>query len=209
MRAATRVRESRTRYVVLGMLRLRPLTGYGLRQAIAESVGHFWQESFGQLYPALRRLVAEGLVVGEPTRGGPGRPGLRYAITEAGRRELARWMERPPTMEPFRSELLLRVFFARAAPAEATARALDGAAESCRRDLAKLEAIAEGWAALAGRHPEAPCWRLTLDYGITAVKAALAWMERARAVVLSAESGRRAGATQHPRRRGAASRGSE
>ena len=37
-----RPRRSRTRYVVLGMLRLGPASAYALRQRIASSVGFFW-----------------------------------------------------------------------------------------------------------------------------------------------------------------------
>ena len=69
------------------------MTGYGLRQAIAGSVGHFWQESFGQLYPTLRRLAQEGLVEARatPRRPGPGSDHLpRDAARARGARRLAR-----------------------------------------------------------------------------------------------------------------------
>ena len=44
------------------MLNLRPMSGYQLRLTIRRTIGNFWQESFGQIYPALRTMVAEGLV---------------------------------------------------------------------------------------------------------------------------------------------------
>jgi DNA-binding PadR family transcriptional regulator len=179
-------RENRTRWVVLGMLTAAPTTGYGLRKAIAGSVGHFWQESFGQLYPALRRLAAEGLVEARATRGGPGRGGSTYHVTPRGRVALAAWLARPPVLEKQRNELLLKVFFAGAVPPEVTARNLDGVAAKLRAELATLEAIGReiDAAAVGGaRHPDAPCWRLTLDFGLSSLRMALAWIDEAKGVL--------------------------
>jgi PadR family transcriptional regulator, regulatory protein AphA len=178
-----RGRENRTRYVILGMLTTGPMTGYALRQRIAGSVGHFWQESFGQLYPALRRLAAEGLVQGRATRGRPGRDGVEYHITAAGRAELAAWVARPPVREPERNELLLKVFFAGAVRPEVTGRNLEQVATRLRAEQAALQAIAAQLDAAAGCHPDEPYWRLTLDFGLAFMGTALGWLDRARAVI--------------------------
>jgi DNA-binding PadR family transcriptional regulator len=177
-------RENRTRWVILGMLGVAPMTGYGLRKEIAGSVGHFWQESFGQLYPTLRALVAEGLVEARATRGGPGRGGATYHVTTAGRAALARWLARPPSPEKRRNELLLKVFFAGAAPPEVISRNLQGVAAGLRAQRKALEKIAKQ---LSGpeldRYPDAPYWRLTLDFGSEYYRMALAWLERAQRVL--------------------------
>jgi len=190
MRAAPatnrRPRENRTRYVVLGMLTAAPNTGYGLRQAIAGSVGHFWQESFGQLYPALRRLAAEGLVEATATRGGPGRGGATYHVTPRGRAALAAWLAVPPVLEPSRNELLLKVFFAGAVPPEVTSRNLDRVAAALRAQQAQLVEIAGCMDAAADHHPDEPYWRLTLDFGLEFLGTALAWVDRAKAVLARA-----------------------
>jgi DNA-binding PadR family transcriptional regulator len=181
--AATKPRENRTRYVVLGMLTTGPLTGYGLRQRIAGSVGHFWQESYGQLYPTLHRLAQEGLVEARAARGGPGRPGAIYHLTPRGRATLAAWLARPPVLEPARNELLLKVFFAGAVPAEVTARNLDAFAAALRGHRAELERIAEQLDGTTRSHPDAPYWRLTLDFGLDFMRMALAWIEHAHGVL--------------------------
>src|SRR6266540_3415877 len=169
MRAAPatnrRPRENRTRYVVLGMLTAAPNTGYGLRQAIAGSVGHFWQESFGQLYPALRRLAAEGLVEATATRGGPGRGGATYHVTPRGRAALAAWLAVPP---------------------EVTSRNLDRVGAALRAQQAQLEEIAGWMDGAADHHPDEPYWRLTLDFGLEFLRTALAWIDRAKAVLARA-----------------------
>ena len=54
---------SRTAYVVLGILAIHDnQSGYEIRKTIEQSVGFFWGESYGQLYPTLKRLVDEGLI---------------------------------------------------------------------------------------------------------------------------------------------------
>jgi DNA-binding PadR family transcriptional regulator len=178
-------RENRTRWVVLGMLTIAPMTGYGLRKTIAESVGYFWQESFGQLYPALRRLVAEGLVEARATRGGPGRPGATYHITASGRAALASWLALPPVLETQRNELLLKVFFADAVPAGVTVRHLEGVAAGLREKLAAIERIGHELRASdpVRSHPHAPYWHLTLDFGADFCRMAIAWLEKAERVV--------------------------
>lgn len=178
-----RARENRTRYVVLGMLTTGDLTGYGLRQRIAGSVGHFWQESWGQLYPTLRKLAAEGLVEARATEGRPGRAGATYRITAAGREALAAWVALPPALEPHRNELLLKVFFAGAVPPAVTSRNLEAIAAEVRSELRQLEAIAREMDAEPDGHPDAPYWRLTLDFGLDVTRTALAWLARAQAVL--------------------------
>lgn len=183
--AARKPRENRTRYVVLGMLTTAPMSGYGLRKAIEGSVGHFWQESYGQLYPTLRQLAGEGLVEPRATHGGPGRGGATYHLTVRGRAALAAWLASPPVLEPSRNELLLKVFFAGAVPPEVTSRNLDAVAAVLRAERAELEAIAARMDALPRRgwHPDAPYWRLTLDFGLEFLQTALTWLERAQRVL--------------------------
>ena len=200
------VRENRTRWVILGMLAIEPMNGYRLRQAIAGSVGHFWQESFGQLYPALRRLASEGLVEARATRGGPGRGGATYHVTPAGRAALAAWVAVPPALEPQRNEVLLKVFLAGAVPPEITSRNLDHVAASLRAELAALEDIAahlDREAAAGTVHPDAPYWRLTLDFGLDFLRMALAWIARSEGVL--ADASRRAKGPRRPARARAAS----
>lgn len=180
----TRVRENRTRYVVLGMLATGgPMTGYGLRNTIAGSVGNFWQESYGQLYPALRGLAAEGLVTGKSSPGAPGREARIWSITARGRAELARWLELPPAMEPARNELLLKIYFASAVPPEVTLANLARVETVIRGMLAGYEQLDAHWEAETAGHPDAPYWHLTLDFGMTFARTALEWVERARGVV--------------------------
>ena len=54
-------RGNRTTHAILGFLTWGPMSGYEIRKRVEESIGNFWSVSFGQIYPELRRLEAEGL----------------------------------------------------------------------------------------------------------------------------------------------------
>ena len=54
-------RESRTKYAVLGMLNQGPKCGYEIKKELEKSSMFFWNESYGQIYPMLKKLVANGL----------------------------------------------------------------------------------------------------------------------------------------------------
>jgi DNA-binding PadR family transcriptional regulator len=176
-------RQNRTRFVVLGMLTIGPMTGYGLRQRIAGSVGYFWQESYGQLYPTLRALVAERLVEARPTRGRPGRSGATYHLTARGHAALATWVAKPSVIQPKRNEVLLKVFFGGAVGPRVTARNLERVAAKIRAERAELEAIAARVDPVKACHPNARYGLLTLDFGLTFERAALEWIEHARKVI--------------------------
>ncbi|MDT0166746.1 PadR family transcriptional regulator [Actinotalea sp. AC32] len=165
-------KEATTRYAVLGMLTLEPMTGYGLREAIAGTIGHFWHESFGQLYPALRALEAEGLVSTHPL----GPRSREHRITDRGRAELRRWLGTPPSSAAaHRSELLLKVFFARHAEPGAVAGLV-----RAHRDT--LVAARERYGGLereiaSDASPDGPHWLATVRHGIAMVDAGIAWSE--------------------------------
>ena len=44
--------------VILGLLAVRPLSGYDIKAIVDRSTRFFWAASYGQIYPELRRLEA-------------------------------------------------------------------------------------------------------------------------------------------------------
>ena len=66
-------RASQTETAVLGGLSVESMTGYALREAIRDVLGHFWSESFGQIYPTLAELERAGHVQRRWIRDGPAR----------------------------------------------------------------------------------------------------------------------------------------
>src|SRR3954469_8657487 len=101
-------RTSQTRLAVLGALSVEPMTGYRLRSEITGTLGHFWHESFGQIYPALAALEADQMV--ERVQD-PGTSGSLFRITAAGEQHLRELLVEPFQQPPARNPLLLRLFF--------------------------------------------------------------------------------------------------
>ena len=102
----------KTQYVILGMLARMPQSGYTIKKWIEHEYSHFWQESYGQIYPTLKKLVAEGLAVtSADIEVGNKRGQIVYSITDAGKKELSDWLHEEPEIEKLRYEILLKVSF--------------------------------------------------------------------------------------------------
>jgi DNA-binding PadR family transcriptional regulator len=110
---------SSTAYVILGMIREQPRSGYEIKALVDGTTRFFWAASYGQIYPELKRLAEQGLVVGSDAPTG-GRRRTVYEITADGEEELKAWLRRPPETYEMREEGLLKLFFAAALePSEA------------------------------------------------------------------------------------------
>jgi DNA-binding PadR family transcriptional regulator len=180
--------RSQTEYVILGLLSIEGRqSGYDMRRTIQGSVGYFWGESFGQIYPALKRLSGAGLIAAN-RQASNGRAGRQeYSLTPAGRERLREWLAQPYRLDPPRDEFLLKLFFGReAAPAVSLAHVRDFQ-EKNRRILAMIEEIGRIGTAKNAQHPHFRFWMLTLEYGVAQIRAALEWSEQAIEVLQSME----------------------
>ena len=80
------------RHAALGLLARGPASGYDLLKVFEASMANVWPATQSQLYGELNKLAETGLIV--VTQFGP-RGRKEYAITDAGRAELQRWLTRP------------------------------------------------------------------------------------------------------------------
>jgi PadR family transcriptional regulator AphA len=100
----------KTEFVILGLLNEQPLSGYEIKKIIDVRFRFFWSESFGQLYPALKKMEKKAWI--SPLSDLDSRRGKqRYRITTGGQEELIRWLAIPPEKETVRLELLLKMYF--------------------------------------------------------------------------------------------------
>jgi DNA-binding PadR family transcriptional regulator len=95
------------RHAVLGLLTMQPATGYELTQKFDNSLSNAWHASHSQIYPELAKLEEEGLA--EVVSEGP-RRSRTWAVTDAGREELVRWMTEVEPNRSQRNETGLRWF---------------------------------------------------------------------------------------------------
>lgn len=174
------MKRSQTTYVILGILAIHPhQSGYEIRKTIQQSVGFFWGESFGQIYPTLKRLVADELIV--PSSSGSTARANRqeYSITLAGHECLQQWLAVPYRDDPPRNEFLLKLFFARdAGPGVAIAH-VRSFQQNNRQILTTLEQLEPLARAHNSGNPGFPYWMLTMSLGIAQLRACLEWSESA------------------------------
>ena len=100
---------NKTRYAILGMLSIEPMSGYDIRKTIKDSTQYFWNESNGQLYPTLAKLVEEKQIIAK-IKGEGDRGKTIYKITSVGRTNLKAWLHKDVEQYTVRDELLLKVF---------------------------------------------------------------------------------------------------
>lgn len=142
MSRATASRVNPTEFAILGLLAEQPRSGYDIKKEVEERLGHFWSESYGHIYPMLKRLRSRRLITAKPSERRAGRPARQvYAVTAAGRRALTAWFERPPMAPRPRNELLLRLLLGRFAPAGVLRRDVAAYRARAHEGLVRLRAV--------------------------------------------------------------------
>ena len=169
-------------FAVLGMLKLRPMTGYEIKQAYQKGPANFMPVSFGQIYPALAKLGKEKLVRQDRQPGSRG--SIRYFITGKGEEALQSWLFSPSDPANHR-ELLLRLFFA--APAELVG--LSDSVQAFRKaEEARLAHYEDTHKWLDDTHasnPRRPIWKLVMEYGVLQSESRVRWAEGALAFTIN------------------------
>ncbi len=166
--------------ISLGLLSLGEATGYEIRKNFEDGAfGHFFDASYGAIYPALAKLESQGFVSCR-TEQGNGRPERKiYAITDEG---IAHFDDRLAGMIPpedrFRSDFLAMMMFADRLPEEKITALLDRQIMRLRDDLEQVR----------GTNADTrPASTFVRRYGEHVVNAALAYLEGVRATGLPKE----------------------
>lgn len=162
---------------ILGLLTWGAMTGYELKSTLESSVGNFWSESFGQIYPELRRLEQNGLVTSASEGEETGKSRRRYAITEAGRGTLKTWLAEPPKPRPPRSELLLKIFFARQGNIEDILKHVEDAKQAYISKKTALEKKTGVLKSKFKKNPALPFWLMTIRNGQLSYAATIDWCD--------------------------------
>lgn len=163
--------------VLLGLLAIEPMSGYDLGLTIRGSVGHFWNESYGQIYPNLKKLANGGFVSCKTERQ-KGKPDRHiYSISEKGRERLRKWLAVPPQPEIPRNEMLLKLFFGEQVSPQILIGYVERMVEERRALLNLLEQAEREEIDKSLRYPGAPYWRMAAHFGQMEMRAHLRWAE--------------------------------
>jgi DNA-binding PadR family transcriptional regulator len=170
------------RHAILTALLDGEASGYELAKHFDLSVANFWHALPAQLYPELNRLEADGMVdVTEVPQ--ERRPTKRiFAVNDAGRAELRRWVNEPSRPFSLKDELMVRVRSGADTDPEPILEAL-----RARRDLsvAKLDGYLAARDAMLRGRTEAQFLEtarrvgpyLTVNAGIALERAQMAWID--------------------------------
>ncbi len=172
-------KKNKTKYALLGMLSMSPMSGYDIKKLTDFSISHFWSENFGHIYPVLKKMETDGFVTKEveETSGKPNRN--IYYITPTGRQELVNWLHLPVEPPPIRNEILLKIFFADQLPTEKIIEMVAEERKKCLDNLSKYKKIEETLKA-DGQYmndKRIPFWLMTLSFGVHSSKAGVSWCE--------------------------------
>jgi len=167
--------SSKTRFVLLGLLQEQPLTGYEMKQLIDIRFRFFWNESFGQIYPELKSMEEDGLVVATDLSGA--RKQKRYAITKSGSRELKLWLASPNEKESIRIELLLKVYFAKYGSKDILASQIKQFKEAHHIDYSILTAFQEELRSIPDPENNHQDILRVIEFGLKTNEAYLSWCD--------------------------------
>ncbi len=167
--------KSRSKYAILGILIQRPCSGYDIKKQIEEKIINFWHESYGQIYPTLKRLHAEGLVT-KTTETQEKRPNRHvYTITDAGYDSLIEWLRQPVELQPDRIEILLKLVFGRNLTPQENIQHLETHQQHMTAVNQTFQQIVANLQANKPDDPDLLYNLITLDYGIHTTNAIIRW----------------------------------
>jgi DNA-binding PadR family transcriptional regulator len=99
------------KYVILGLLARKPMTGYDITKEFEAGIGLFWHAKHSQIYPELNKLTDEKLIAFDIVIQGEKMEKKLYTITEKGRYELRKWLLADEPLEPTPKDVFkLRVY---------------------------------------------------------------------------------------------------
>ncbi|MBI5346493.1 MAG: PadR family transcriptional regulator [Chlamydiae bacterium] len=167
-------KQNKTKFVILGLLTIQPLSGYDMKKLIKESIGYFWSESNGQIYPALNLLLKEKLIKLSDEKSSSKKTRYIYSITTKGLSELKKWLSEDSNKIIHRDETLLKLFFGKNGSKNESIKKLklrEKKVFQMENEYLKIkDHLKEDEAS-----PHYNYWIITLNYGLALAKAELSW----------------------------------
>ena len=168
------------RFIILGLLGARPMTGYDIKRSFDRSLATYWNAGASQIYTTLKALAAEGLVSSEivPQAGRPDR--RVYQLTEAGQGELGAWLSDPVPARFTKDEFLTKLFFCGLTSDEEALAHLERHLGALRAQLDDMEWALEAYGARPTRRPRLLEYQMLVrDFKQAAIQTDIEMTERA------------------------------
>ncbi len=147
------VSRNTLRYIILGLLGTRPMSGYDIKQAFDRALASYWNAGNSQIYTTLKSLSDAGLVESEVIVQ-KSRPNRKvYRLTQAGQEELDRWLHEDVPERFSKDEFLTKLFFCGETSDEIALRHLQEHRASLLKQLEHMEWARQQYATRPSRRP--------------------------------------------------------
>ena len=169
------MKKNKSRYAILGLLSMGPMSGYDIKKKFEQIASNFWNESYGQIYPILKRLNNEGLATRsiEKQMGKPDRH--IYKLTGKGNAELMGWLREPVDQHVGRHEILLKLFFGPMIPIIDNIKQLQHFQNMHENELTDLKSIKTNMKIDHKDQPYLLYWLMTIRFGELVNEAFIKW----------------------------------
>jgi DNA-binding PadR family transcriptional regulator len=167
------------RYIILGLLGARPMSGYDIKLAFDRALATYWNAGNSQIYTTLKNLNNAGLVDAEiivqKTR--PNRK--VYHLTTAGQAELDHWLQEGVPDRFTKDEFLTKLFFCGETSDEVALKHLREHRASLLKQIEHLEWARDQYATRPSRRPRLLEYQMFVrDYNEALLRTGLEVTER-------------------------------
>lgn len=170
-------------YAILGFLNECEMSGYDIRKRAADTIGYFWHESEGHLYPTLQRMVQMKLIEEVGMRRRNSRKRKQYRITTHGQEILKEWLVESVQESRLRNPFLLKLFFSKEVKPTVIREHLERELFKRKEQLAIYKRISDDIELQAKSKQQKLLWEMTLSYGLRMTKCWIAWLEESLAKI--------------------------
>ena len=187
---------------LLGLLSVRPMTGYEIRHHFDRALAAWWDTPRTQIYPKLRELEARHLIEHEYIVQ-ESKPNKRmYSPTPAGRAHLQDWLRSAIAWPDLRHHMMMRLFLGHLLPASELGELLAEYRDRTAQWAGQLRAIDEKFShSLSGPYRDAVFFELLslrklidmADHEVSGADHALRAIAQAGEAAIGANAGDRAG----------------
>jgi DNA-binding PadR family transcriptional regulator len=168
------------RYIILGLLGARPMSGYDIKQAFDRALASYWNAGNSQIYTTLKNLSDAKLVDAEVIVQ-KSRPNRKvYRLTAAGEAELDRWLQEDVPERFSKDDFLTKLFFCGETSDEVALKHLLEHRSSLLKQLEHMEWARQQYATRPTRRPRLLEYQMLVrDYKEAVLKAGLEVTEKA------------------------------
>jgi len=170
------------KYALLGFLNYSPATGYELKHFLDVSTSYFWHAKQSQIYTTLKKMEENDLISSrfEPQEGRPNR--RVYTISQTGKEELRKWLNKPlVNLEKRKERFLLKLFFSAEIERDVILAELYQHVKLHQDQLKIYQTITKGvidqFKGSTGLNKDAEYWEMTRRFGELYEQMYITWLE--------------------------------